>query len=224
MAEPAKKKEEKRSAPQENRILQFLKEAANIPEFQQMMNYLMDRRAVPELEKQPVYLGEGVLGAFERNTPFGNELSRNGKISVSSSAGTDTLVHEMTHAVNYQMAVQNSDEPFNRFSRPRKSQFGEAYDKLRWDSNERNPKKMDRVREIVDILAPQALEVVKNYRLSSGEAPAFAVARHLTDPQSTAPGQYSAPEHIDATMATEFMILLDLAQREQNKKPSSQGR
>lgn len=217
-------KKSSKSTPQESPILTFMKEAMNIPEYRQMMDYLQQRRATPDIEKTPQNLGPGVYGAFERNTPFGNELSKNGKISMSRSAGTDTLVHEMTHAVNYQMAVQNSEEPFNRMTQPKKSQFGEAYSKLRWDSYERDPKKMNKIDQQIETISPKISEVLKEYRLSSGEAPAFAMARHLTDPEAQGAGQTRAPDHIDATQATEFMILLDLAQREQAKKPQSQGR
>ena len=34
----------------------------------------------------------------------------------------------------------------------------------------------------------------------------------------------TVPKHLDATLATQMMILLDLATREEKKKPQSQGR
>lgn len=212
----------KKSTPQESPILTFMKEAMNIPEYRQMMDYLQQRKGTPEIDTKQRNLGRDTYGVYERNSQFGNELPAAGRITLDKKAGTDTLVHEIVHAVNYQMAVQNSQEPFDRMTQPKKSQFGDAYSKLRWDPYERDPSKKDKVTQVIEAIAPDAPTPFKSYRLTSGEAPAFAVSKHLTDPQAKSAGNVGAPSHIDATLATEFLILLDQAQRasSQSSNPS----
>ena len=70
-------------------------------------------------------------------------------------------------------------------------------------------------------MAPKFYEQNKDYRAKSGEALAFGLENAAFEsPDSNRP----APQHIDPTIATTLMLLLDQAQRVQNQQPQSQGR
>ena len=175
-------------------IIDTMKKAGGIPEYQQMMDYLMTRRAVPEMRTR--YLGDGVNGQFQ----YGGELPSRGKLTMSEGAGVNTLVHEVTHAAERQMVNQYfEDTRSNAFFVPASTQFSNAFNKVRLSSDSG---------DMTRILAPAWQKKESDYRATIGEAFAFGVAN------SVAPKNLNlrpAPPHVDATMATEFLILLVLA-------------
>jgi hypothetical protein len=68
---------------------------------------------------------------------------------------------------------------------------------------------------LADKLAPEWSKENSDYRSASNELSAYGMG-------STVPRRSNrAPLHVDPTMATEFSILLDLAQRAQKAKPPS---
>ena len=188
-----------------------------VPEYQQMMDYLMARRAVPpvsinrRLEDNGVFEYPGV--SVTSPEPAGN----NGRISIYSPAAVGTLVHEVTHASQMNLAHQYSEEKYPNglvsFSKGR-TPFTDAYEKLRLHQGGPGGK------DPLEVLAPKWKQAEADYRSTFQEAQAFGVANSALPEQANNPG----PRHVDATLATEFLILLDLAQRSQAKKPQSQGR
>jgi hypothetical protein len=208
MAEPAKKS--KPTAKQwEDPVIGLMKKAGEIPEYQQMMDYLMARRAVPEARTQ--WLGTGAGGLFQ----FGGYLPNRGRITVSEGQETDTLVHEVTHAAERQMGQQYHEDKvakrdFLGFIQPNSTQFTDAYDKIN-------------VQQLMSTLSPDWTARASSYRSTTPEARAFAM-ENVTNPALDPTSITRAPAHIDSTLATEFLILLDLAKRGMKDRPQSQGR
>jgi hypothetical protein len=180
----------------EDPVISTMKKAGKIPEYQQMMDYLMARRAVPEMKTR--WLGTNVSGLFQP----GETYAKAGTLTTNEGAGVDTLIHEITHAAEGQMKAQYAEDL--------DSQFSSAFKKL-------NPQL------VMKAIAPGWTELASKYRSKSEEARAFAV-ENVTNPKLDPLSITRAPAHIDSTLATEFLILLDLAKRGMDKRPQSQGR
>ena len=142
-------------------------------------------------------------------------MTSRGKISINENQNIDTLVHEITHATERQMGQQYIEDKTSKrdvlgFIQPNSTQFTDAYDKIN-------------TQEIMSTINKDWTDRASKYRSTTSEARAFAmenVTNSALDPLSIT----RAPAHIDSTLATEFMILLDLAQRGQKTRPQSQGR
>ena len=218
MAGPAAKKPVRTES--RDPVYDLMELTRKVPEYQQMMDYLMARRSVPPVQLN--YLGGNVAGVFE--DPGATVTSRtpagpNGRITVDSHLGTRTLVHETTHATQRQLAQQYSEEKYphgvyNFWRAPDDTVFTDAYEKLRLHNGGPGGK------DPLEVLAPKWKQAEADYRSTFPEAPAFGVANSAIPEQANQPG----PPHVDATLATEFLILLDLATRSQKAKPQSQGR
>lgn len=218
MAEPVKKPTARREW--EDPVIATMKEAGKVPEYQQMMDYLMARRQVPEIKS--AYLGEAVGGLFQ----FGGNLQSRGSIKVGEGQAVDTLVHEVTHAAERQIVKQYHEEKYPRdilFSRG-KNQFIDAYEKLSYnpDALRDAPEKVP-AKQLMNLIDKDWTKKAENYRSTVSEATAFAV-ENVSNPKLDPTSITRAPAHIDSTLATEFLILLDLAQRGQKTRPASQGR
>lgn len=180
----------------------LLRAASEKPEYRAVADYLMARRAMPPIEER--YLSDGVSGMYERNTIFGNDLPRNGKVTLnksnSPSTSVGTLVHELTHAAQNQLSQQQA-------SRKERAgpQFDDAYKKLM----------LGQAGKLAALLNPQFAAKTSDYRSTSNELQAFGMGNVMSPGRPDSP----APAHTDATMATEFQILLDLAMRDQATKP-----
>lgn len=181
-----------------------------IPEYQQMMEYLMVRRQVPEM-RTPLNPYSGTQGLFQ----FGGDLQSRGRISIRADQDVNSLVHEITHATERQMMKQYVDEkygtnPITGFrTQVNKTQFTDAYEKLN-------------AQTLMRLVNPNWKEQAKEYRSTTPEARAFAMENAISP---TVPDPITrGPAHVDSTLATEFLILLDLATRAEKAKPQSQGR
>lgn len=178
------------------------------PMLRDLAEYLASRNAMPEIKE--TYLGDGTYGAFERNTVFGSGLPKNGVIKLNYGAGDPTLAHEMTHAANSEISNQyfNAVRPQNiMFIPPADNQFTSGFKKLRLNSD--NAEYLNKLSNS----RPNWVKDNADYRASSTELPAFGVGN------MSGSKDYRAPGHIDATMATEMAILLDLAKRNPSKAP-----
>ena len=198
-------KKSSKSTPQESPILTFMKEAMNIPEYRQMMDYLQERKAVPKISSNK--FGPGILGSFEPTS------KGKGDILVSPTADKGTVVHEMTHAVDHQMVQQYLENLSPAFK--------DAFEKLKFNPATPESKSAFRSDEVISKQSPSFKREAGNYRTDPGEAMAFAIQKHAS-PGSRA--QSDAPSHIDATLATEFMILLDQAQRANSMALTTQAK
>lgn len=174
---------------------------ADKPEYRAITDYLTARGKMPEMQTR--WLGDGVNGRFDRNSVFGDELPKGGRITISSNPNAvdqkGTVVHELTHAVDAELINQ-----YHSKKQPPGKQFSDAYKKLRLGSDA----------NVAKTIAPEFALANRDYRASNTEVRAFGMG-------STQGGNspYPAPAHIDSTAATEFQILLDLAMRDQVSAP-----
>jgi len=195
-------------------LTKILQEASNNPDYQAIANYLMSRRAMPNIQ----YGGKpDVYGSFTPQSLF-NQQYRHGNLTINPNAANvpakevaPVLQHEMTHAAYNQLfyqadALRKSKEP----KTPEEKRFLENFDKI-----------TKGVPDQIKAFDASWQEKNKGYRATSDEALAFAL-QNASNPNYKE--GWNAPSHVDPTLATQMMLLLDQAQRLQDLKPQSQGR
>jgi hypothetical protein len=200
-------------------IVKILQKASDNNEYQQLANYLMSRRSMPDFN-----LGymPGTYGKFITPGLFSSgNIPERGIVSINESAKTwnpesmsPTMVHELTHAAEKQMIKQYYEIKKKTNKTELENQFLNNFQKIIGSSE---PEVSNWLKKV----SPNFYEENKGYRANSGEALAFGVENSAF--QSTDSNR-PAPQHIDPTMATTLMLLLDQAQRVQNQQPQSQGR
>lgn len=181
-------------------VQRLLKTATEQPETVQIMDLLRRRNAVPGMETS-LPAGENVYGRF---TPALNFLQ------VAPSSTESDMLHELTHAAQFALERQ--------FRKSESNQFTEAYSKLVGTSTVEG----QQVDSVVTKLDPKSSKQMRPYRRAPVELQAFAVADSVYPDQKIVETRQPNP-HVNATLATEFMILLDLAERDakKNRKPTS---
>jgi hypothetical protein len=107
-------------------------------------------------------------------------------------------MHELTHGTQKQMREQYHTPGAGK-------QFTDAYAKLMGVGPNAGPE------AVTKKMAPQWNDEGKLYRTTPNELQAHAVGNMSPMPHPS----MGAPAHVDPTLATEFMILLDLATRDQ---------
>ena len=195
-------------------LTKILQAASNNPEYQAIANYLMSRRAMPNIQ----YGGKpDVFGTFTPPSLF-NQQYRNGNLTINPNAASvppqevaPVMQHEMTHAAYNQLfyqadALRKSKQPKTEAEQ----RFLDTFDKI-----------TKGVPEQIKTIDASYQEKNKGYRANTDESLAFAL-QNASNP--TYKEGWNAPSHIDPTLATQLMILLDQAQNLQNQKPQSQGR
>jgi len=192
----------------------FLQEAAALdPRVETLVAYLQQKSMVPNISIVPS-LG-GSTGQFE----YGQGLPPQGTVSIiprnKMEDALNTLSHELTHASERQILGQLYDPP-SKGGELIHGQFQDAYDKLYYKRKARatSPDKVPR-KQMAERLDPKNAK--EEYRGSMGELAAFGVG-------NSGPGEgvYKGAPHLDPTMATEFMILLDLASRSNKVNPKQE--
>jgi hypothetical protein len=201
-------------------LQELLTRAAAYPQYNDLVNFLMSRQAMPKIKQE--YLGPGTSGEFVYDT-----LGGTGTIGVNYGAEPSTIVHELTHAADRQIGNlsynleerHRKETPF--FDRlmgrssltPEEQQLVDARKKLYFDVQKKIGDLARYPREsFVNKLAPEWAKQKRDYRASDNELIAYGMGSTI------APNTYNrAPAHVDPTMATEFSIMLDLAQRAQAK-------
>lgn len=156
-----------------------------------LLEYLSGRGAAPKISYAPL-LQEGVLGQRSKST---------GDITIDPRVGPGVLSHELTHSAQSEMRTQAVQNPA----------FKKIYDQL-YGARGSGEKAVETARS----LAPAWTDNLVNaaYRSSPRELQAFGVGM---SPQPDTRYEVRAPLHVDPTLATEFMILLDAAIRNQEK-------
>ena len=198
-------------------IANILRSASNNPDYQQIANYLMSRRSFPEI----AYMNKpsSNFGTFKSQSLFGNaNVPQRGVISLNRNASTvnpdliaPTLTHELTHAVETQLYKQFNEIKAKSNKSEIERQFIDNFSKIMGN----------KVTEQSSAIQPEYTKENVGYRTRGDEGLAFAL-QYANYPD--APSAQSAPQHIDPTIATQLMLLLDQAQRVQNQQPASQGR
>lgn len=170
--------------------------------YQELEQYLQSRNAVPDI-KVTNYLPEGTHGLFSSD----RTNIATGTIKVNKNVPEmfmpSTIAHEMTHAADRQMMQQAKEQ--GMFGNG--NQFTEAYEKMVGPEG-RNRTQLLRKRY------PEFEEDNRYYRADPKELAAHAIGTY-----SGPAMQDGAPRHVDATAATEFQILMELAQRNVDKGP-----
>lgn len=200
-------------------IVNILQKASDNNEYQQLANYLMSRRSMPDFN-----LGymPGTYGKFITPGLFSSgNIPERGVVSINESAKTwnpeamsPTMVHELTHAAERQMIKQYYEIKNKPNKTELENQFLNNFQKIIGSSE---PEISNWLKKV----SPEFYEENKGYRAKSGEALSFGVENAaFKAPTSNQP----APQHVDPTIATTLMLLLDQAQRVQNQQPQSQGR
>lgn len=198
-------------------IANILRAASNNPDYQQIANYLMSRRSFPEI----AYMDKpsSNYGTFTTQGMFGTaNIPQRGIVNINRNASTvnpdlvaPTLAHELTHAAETQLYRQYNEIK----AKPNKTdidrQFMDNFDKILGS----------KVTEQASAIQPEYTKNKTFYRTRGDEALAFAL-ENVNYPN--APSDNAAPPHIDPTIATQLMLLLEQAQRVQNQQPASQGR
>ena len=172
--------------------------ASEQPQYQELADYLMARSAMPPVKEG--YLPEGTNAQYSRNSFFGRELPATGEVTINyGSNDPNSLIHELTHAADYQMARQYHQQGAK--DAEAKQRFKDAYDRL-LKSNAQGG--------MASRLAPDWVKENLGYRATGGELPAFAMGNQ---------GARGAPAHVDPTLSTEFRVLLDMALRDAQANP-----
>ena len=198
-------------------IVNILRAASNNPDYQQIANYLMSRRSYPEIS----YMNKpsSNYGTFTTQGLFGNaNVPKRGVVSLNRNASVanpelvaPTLTHELTHAAETQLYRQYNELKAKSNKSDIERQFMDNFEKILGS----------KVTEQASAIQPEYTKNRTAYRTRGDEALAFAL-QNVNYPNS--PSDNYAPEHIDPTIATQLMLLLEQAQRVQNQQPASQGR
>ena len=203
----------------DNFIKDIKSKAEKNEDYRAMLEYLQSRDAVPEI-KEGRYLPDKVDAAFSgMKLPFvgaiGSGTIKLNKENIVSpyhkgDIGPSTLAHEMAHATDRQLEEQDRKQG-GIFSKGNK--FTEAYEKMIGSGGllggggmRSGEKRTDLARKLQPEWASNP--IVKEYRALPYELAAHGVGRYAGPTTAE-----SAPPHVDATAATEFQILLDLARR-----------
>ena len=188
----------------------LLRQAANFEAYAALVDYLSSRRMMPQIQRRP--MGD-VSGSFETNSFFNNSLPKTGVVNVGLRSGPSTVVHELTHAADSQLDVQYSELLNKRGDLTKEEkQFMQAYEKLNYDRFGRNKAFQRRV--LAEKLNPEWAKKESEYRATNRELPAWGMESTVEPNQD-----YKQPLHLDPTMATEFIILMDLARKAQSVIP-----
>jgi hypothetical protein len=170
--------------------------------YQELEKYLQSRGEMPSI-KIGRYMPDGTHGVFFSD----NANVTTGDIKINKNLHETympaTIAHEVTHAADRQMKQQAIEQ--GMFGKS--NQFTEAYKKMVGPEG-RNRTQLLRKRY------PEFEQDNRYYRSEPKE-----VAAHGIGAYSGIAMQDPAPRHVDATAATEFRILMDLAQRNVDKGP-----
>lgn len=129
----------------------------------------------------------------------------------------DTIVHEMAHAADRQLKRLAYDINTKKESElsPEEKQFQQAMKRLDYDGA--NWRKGNAVVALAKKLSADWYEKEKDYRATAGELRGFAMGRT----QEGAAPKFNPPSHLDTTLASEMMILIDLASKIKERKKNA---
>lgn len=185
-------------------INRAVQSADKYPEYRQLLNYLISSGGnvpltVDDLEhgEKAAYMVPGY--AEKRSKEPWIALDRFESAMSKPDRLAETLIHELTHAAQYRMDTQ-AEKGGNE-------QFTTAYNKLYGGENAKSQQGRPGP-QLASKINKNFTSTESGYRSTPWELSAYGVGNSATKRTD-----YSAPPHIDATMATEFMILLDLAMR-----------
>jgi len=201
-------------------LTKILQKASDNPEYQTLANYLMSRRSMPQMQRE--FLGDNTLGSFVTPGLFSSgKVPDRGILKVNRfseyqdpNTVVPTVTHEMTHAAERQLIKQYYEVKAKKDKSELETQFMDNFQKIIGSSK-------PEIANWLKSVAPEYAKQGEGYRSTSTEGLAFGLQNAAF---ANTGSQRFAPEHIDPTIATSLMLLLDQAQRVQNQQPASQGR
>ena len=199
----------------------FIKSIKNKAEqnedYRAMLEYLKSRDAVPDVRTGNLPYGIDAVfssmklpfvgGVGRGDIKLNRDLAGLTELDWKKDIGPSTLAHEMAHAADRQFE-QQAGEQTGIFSKG--NNFTDAYGKLVGSGGMREGR---RRRDLALKYHPEWAAANRDYRSTPYEIAAHGVGKYAGPTTAD-----DAPPHIDATAATEFQILLDLARR--NSKPA----
>jgi hypothetical protein len=173
--------------------------------YRAMLEYLQSRGAVPDIRAQQLLGADAMFSTIK--LPIGRGTIKLNKDFIGAKdedmrVGPSTLTHEMAHAADRQMQ-QQAGEQTGLFKKG--NAFTDAYEKMVGPGGMREG---DKRTELARKYHPRWAQENKDYRATPYEIAAHGVGNYA-GPSTASKG----PLHVDATAATEFQILLDLARR-----------
>ncbi|MFZ9241517.1 MAG: hypothetical protein ACO22R_10280 [Chitinophagaceae bacterium] len=201
-------------------IANIMKAASDNPDYQALANYLISRRSFPDV--QTAYMRS--LGRFTSPGFFSDgSIPRRGIVSLNANAypsaseeASNTLSHELTHALEKQLINQYYEVKNKKSKTDLDRQFMDNFQKIIGSTE-------PEINKWLKTVAPDFAKKEEGYRATGKEALAFGVANSIF-PKMDENSFGAAPAHIDPTIATTLMLLLDQAQRVQNQNIAPQGR
>jgi hypothetical protein len=182
-------------------VNELINRTRRFPEFQEMAGYLGG--AMPQFRYGS---GAEMMGSSGQYDPRTNRIALAERFAYGVNPGQaeETVVHELTHAAMDKMrwAYQNAKK--NRGKDPAASQFADAYEKLVM-----SPDFVSQTSAVANRMAPGWAASKNAYRASGAELPAWGMGLSATGRAD----DYESPLHLNPTLATEFRVLLDLANR-----------
>jgi len=199
-------------------LTRLLQLASENPEYKALADYLMSRRSYPEIQYKRDF--SNTYGAFEYPGLF-SDMQKRGVVKLNADPAitgaeyvAPTLTHELTHATKNQLVKQYLEIRKKSNKTDLEKQFIDSFQKIMGENAMGIAKQIQQ-------MSPEFAKKESDYRATSTEGLAFAL-------QNSAYPKYplarNAPPHVDPTIATQLMLLLEQAQKVQNQQPQSQGR
>ncbi len=193
----------------------LLDNAANNSDFKTLYSFLQDKNSLPEMKVDPSIDSRGVF-------TYGDGMPSSGVLSVggSSQGYVSTLVHEMTHAADRQMirlsqdiekAIRNKEKVSNeekQFLENWKKSFGAR------SIGEGGGEAVGMKSLMKSVADPKWLSDNQDYRTTRSES----IAHGVGNVNKKASEIYNLQTHMDPSIATEFMILLNQANKISKKR------
>ena len=171
-----------------------------------LYTYLLSRNRLPRISNG--YLKEGVRGAWQ---PDDNQ------ILLQPWAGNSTLTHEVAHSADSALEQQYFDRPTSWSKPDTPTYFTDAFAKLKGATAANNYKSPREA--MAERMAPEWFRKNAGYRATNNELAGWGAGRQA----GTNETEYTPPNHLDSTMATELSILMELARRNDKPFPKQPG-
>lgn len=201
-------------------ITRILQSASDNPNYQTIANYLMSRRSFPQIQLDPIPSSK--YGSFVSPGLFSDgRVPERGIVNINNYSRyqnpadvAPVVAHELTHATERQLIKQYYEIKNKQNKTELDNQFINNFQKIIGSSE-------PEIKNWLTKVSPEFVKEEGDYRAKSNEALAFGLENAIFP---NAPTGYKVPTHVDPTIATTLMLLLDQAQRVQNQQPQSQGR
>lgn len=210
----------------------LLKEASKLPEYGELVSFLAERRAVPDIKTG--FLKENgefrTPGFFKTNIPYRGAITVSNDTLTRDNKGDDfssgTLVHELTHAAERQIRhmVEELKQKNKKDLSKSEKQLLDTFEKTaEYRRGGKDKGFSTYAKQLAIAIDKEWVEKNSDYRSTDEELMAFGVGNSSRKRRSD---YNKTPEHIDPSIASVFMILLNQAHivAKEHTKSKTQGR